>query len=590
MANDDLGTRRSERRLAAILAADVVGYSALMGADEAATVRNFKSLQSALLPLITERGGRLIGTAGDSIVAEFASAINAVTCAISIQSKVAEHTADIEFAKRMRLRIGVNLGDLIFDDGGVYGDGINIAARLEGIAMPGTIYVSDKVYHEMRGKIDVPVQDLGAQTLKNIADPVRVYRLDLAGPRPVAAPRSLEPTLALPDKPSIAILPFTNMSGDPDQEFFGDGIAEDVLTALSKLRWLFAIARNSSFTYRGKAVDVRQVSQELGVRYILEGSVRRAAGRVRVTGQLIDATTGNHVWAERYDRDLTDIFAVQDEIANAVASAIGPAIVEAERFRSVSKPLERLGAWESYQRGMWHLLRANAADNSVSVGLFQRAIDLDPTFGAAYSAKAQAVMRDASIYYNKSLEECLPVGEALARRAVALDENDAIARARVGLAMYLGGKHEDAIRESNDALLIDPNCEFAHGVKGAGLLYSGQLNKARDLLQMSLRLSPRDPSRPSRLSQLAISHYLEREYEIAIDALQDVVRQYPGHGVPYRWLIAAFGQLDKKSEASALIKIAPGGFDRMARHRPTFLRPIDHEHLMDGLRKAGWCE
>lgn len=346
-----------QRRLAAILAADIAGYSALMGADDEATVRDLKGHQSVVLPMIGAHGGRVIDTAGDGILAEFASVVNAVKCAVAIQKVMEERNTSIDPEHRMLFRIGINLGDVIFDDTRIYGDGINIAARLEAIADPGGICISDKVYQEVRGKADIAVRDLGLQTLKNIADPVRVYRIatgGIVGAQTPTESRPLPTIMTLPDKPSIAVLPFTNMSGDLDQEYFADGIAEDVLTILSKQRWLFVVARNSSFTYKGKAVDIKKVGQELGVRYVLEGSVRKAANRVRVTGQLLDATTGAHVWAEKYDRDLADIFAVQDEITLSVVRAIAPAISGAEQQRAIRKSPESLDAWEAYQRGMWH--------------------------------------------------------------------------------------------------------------------------------------------------------------------------------------------------------------------------------------------
>jgi adenylate cyclase len=356
MSTED-GYTRPSRRLAAILAADIAGYSTLMGADEARTVQDLKGHQAAILPMISQFGGRIIDTAGDGVLAEFNSVANAVECAVAIQNTMRSRNAETEADRKMQYRIGINLGDVIYDDSRIYGDGINVAARLESLAEPGEICVSSKVYEDVRGKIDLRYDDIGEQQLKNIAQSVRCYRV--SGNRRSASLVGDPKILALPDKPSIAVLPFTNLSGDPDQEYFGDGIAEDILTDLAKLSWLFVIARNSSFTFRGKAVDVRLVSRELGVRYVLEGSVRRAGNRIRATGQLIDATTGAHVWASRYDRDLSDIFAVQDEITAAIATAIAPAIINAERQRVLAKSPDRLDAWEAYQRGMWHFSKGS---------------------------------------------------------------------------------------------------------------------------------------------------------------------------------------------------------------------------------------
>ena len=310
------------RRLAAILAADIAGYSALMGADEADTVRNLKEHQAVVLPMIKEHGGRVIDTAGDGILAEFGSVVNAAECAVAIQQTMAERNADVEEARRMRFRIGINQGDVVFDDSRVYGDGVNVAARLESLAEPGGICISRKVYEDISGKMQLAFVDLGEQQLKNIAQPVRVYRV--SGEQLAAARATAKPALALPDKPSIAVLPFTNMSGDPEQEYFADGMVEDIITGLSRFRWLFVIARNSSFTYKGRAVDVKQVGRELGVRYLLEGSVRKSANRIRIAGQLIDASSGTHLWADRFEGAIEDVFELQDQVTASVVGAIAP--------------------------------------------------------------------------------------------------------------------------------------------------------------------------------------------------------------------------------------------------------------------------
>src|SRR5262245_10113423 len=316
------------RRLAAILAADTVGYSALMGVNEARTVRDLKDHLAVVLPMVSEHGGRVIDTAGDGILAEFGSVVNAVECAVAIQRVMAQRNADVEEARRMRFRIGINQGDVVFDDTRVYGDGVNVAARLESLAEPGGICMSRKVHEEVAGKMHLAFVDLSEQQLKNIAQPVRVYRI--AGEQLAAARATAKPALALPDKPSIAVLPFTNMSGDPEQEYFADGMVEDIITGLSRFRWLFVIARNSSFTYKGRAVDVKQVGRELGVRYLLEGSVRKSANRVRIAGQLIDAASGTHLWADRFEGTIEDVFALQDQVTARVVWAIAPRLQLAE--------------------------------------------------------------------------------------------------------------------------------------------------------------------------------------------------------------------------------------------------------------------
>jgi len=373
---------RVQRRLAAILAADVAGYSRLMGVDEEGTLAALKKLRRELAdPKIKEHRGRIVKTTGDGLLVEFASVVDAVRCAVDVQREMSERNTGVPAERRIEFRIGINLGDIIKDGRDIYGDGVNVAARLEALAEPGGICVNRVVRDQVRDKLDFAFEDAGEQRVKNIARPLRVYHVrpgQLADEEMSAA----QPPLALPDKPSLAVLPFTNMSGDPEQEFVSDGIAEDVISALSHYPSLFVIARNSTFTYKGRAVDVKQVGRELGVRYVLEGGVRKAGNRIRVTAQLIEAETGNHVWANRYDRDLADIFAVQDEITHALTTALTPAIADAELRRAIRKPPESLDAWAAYQRGLWHLSKANSEDDTIAQNFFRQAIDLDPTFAS----------------------------------------------------------------------------------------------------------------------------------------------------------------------------------------------------------------
>src|SRR6202048_2053353 len=340
----NMAEERVERRLSAILAADIAGYSALMGADEAGTVRDLKGHQAVVLPMIGNFAGRIIDTAGDGILAEFPSVVNAVKCAVSIQSKMAERNAAIEPERRMQFRVGINIGDVVYDEARIYGDGINVAARLEGIAEAGGICISSKVYEEISGRIDLTYEDIGEQQLKNIARPVRAYHLRLDSTVTSA------PAPALPDKPSIAVLPFVNMSGDQEQEYFVDGMTEDLITDLSKVSGLFVIARNSSFTYKGKAVDMKRIGRELGVRHVLEGSVRKAGNRVRITAQLIDTGSGGHVWAERFDRDLTDIFSMEDEVIEKIVRALAVTLTQGEERGA---PPRRSRGGGGYGVGVW---------------------------------------------------------------------------------------------------------------------------------------------------------------------------------------------------------------------------------------------
>jgi TolB-like protein/class 3 adenylate cyclase len=379
------------RRLAAILAADIAGYSALMGADEARTVQDLKEHQAVVLPMIKEHGGRIIDTAGDGILAEFGSVVNAAECAVAIQRTMAERNAEVEETRCMRFRIGINQGDVVFDDSRVYGDGVNVAARLESLAEPGGICISRKVYEDISGKVQLAFVDLGEQQLKNIAQPVRVYRV--SGEQLAAARATAKPALALPDKPSIAVLPFTNLSGDPEQEYFADGMVEDIITGLSRFRWLFVIARNSSFAYKGRAVDVRQVGRELGVRYLLEGSVRKSANRVRIAGQLIDASSGVHLWADRYDGAHEDVFELPDQVTASVVGAIAPRLEQAEIERARRKPTESLDAYDFYLRGLANWYKRTREGTNEALRLFYRAIERDPDFAAAYAAAAMCFNR-----------------------------------------------------------------------------------------------------------------------------------------------------------------------------------------------------
>jgi adenylate cyclase len=452
---------RVERRLAAILAADVAGYSRLIGIEEEGTLARLKAHRRELIdPKIAEHGGRIVKTTGDGILVEFASVVDALRCAVEMQAAMTERNATVPAHTRIEFRVGIHMGDIVVEDGDIFGDGVNIAARLEGLAEPGGICVSARVQEDVAGKLDLAFEDIGEQQLKNIVRPVRVFRIHVKSPLPNPPPPAGEGrvgVLPLPDKPSVAVLPFANMSSDPEQEFFADGIAEDVITALSRYPSLFVIARNSSFTYKGRAVDVKQVGRELGVRYVLEGSLRKAGQRIRVTAQLIEAESGKHVRAGRYDRDLADIFAVQDEIAEAVTIAIAPAIAQAEQQRAMRKPPESLDAWAAYQRGLWHASKATAEDNALAQKLFEQAIDLDPNFAGGYYGLAFAQHQGARLFHTRDLAEAQGSAEALARQAIALDRADAQAHAFLAITLMLGGDHEGARAEAEQALAINPN-------------------------------------------------------------------------------------------------------------------------------------
>jgi adenylate cyclase len=454
------GPARAERRLAAILAADIAGYSRLVQADEEGTLNRLKALRAEVIdPRIAAHRGRIVKTTGDGLLLEFASVVNALRCAAEMQTTLAEGNAALPPERRIEFRIGIHQGDIVVDDGDIFGDGVNIAARLEGLAEPGGICISVRVQEDVAGRLDLAFEDMGEQALKNIARPIRTYRVVMAAR---SASRSVSSNPTLPDKPSIAVLAFTNMSGDPEQEFFADGMVDDIITVLSRYPSLFVIARNSSFTYRGRAVDVKQVGRELGVRYVLEAGVRKAGNRGRVTAQLVEAEAGNHVWADRYDRNLTDIFALQDEITEAVTAAIAPAIADAERQRAMRKSPGSLDAWAAYQRGFWHFSKGTPDDNTLAEKFFQQAIDVDPSFAGGYTGLAYAQTRAAAAYGKRTPAEIEHSTFALARRAVALDGNDAEARTCFGEQSMRRGDYQGALAEIELALAICPNLASAY--------------------------------------------------------------------------------------------------------------------------------
>jgi adenylate cyclase len=584
---------RIERRLSAIMAADVAGYSRLMHNDEEATHAALTALLAdAVEPVIAEHGGHIVKNTGDGFLAEFPSAVEAVRTAMQFQNRIHELTMDDAEDRRIAFRVGINIGDVIVEAHDIFGDGVNIAARLEGVAEPGGICISQTVLNHARDKVSFEVEDAGEQTLKNIARPVHVYRIIIEPSRRPATPKPEIPALALPDKPSVAVLPFTNMSGDPEQEFVSDGIAEDVITALSHYPSLFVIARNSSFTYKGRAVDVKQVGRELGVRYVLEGSVRKAGNRIRVTAQLIEAGTSNHVWAERYDRDLADIFAVQDELTEALTTALAPAIADAELRRAMRKPPGSLDAWAAYQRGLWHLSKATADDDATAEKFFRQAIDLDPTFSGGYGALALYQLQTAALYQKLDLSTAQRSAEALARRAVALDGADAEARSCLGWALQARGEADGALAEIERALSMSPNLAIAHGHRGATLIFAGRPKEGLTALETCIRLDPRDPYLAVRLLHIACGLYFCSEYEASIEASKRLIRSYPDFPMIYRWSAAALGQLGRPAEAKEALEKAvsrtPAAFDMYVRNRAPWFRPEDHAHLVEGLRKAGW--
>jgi adenylate cyclase len=594
-ASDTTGNPQDRRKLVAVMYADMVGYSRLIGLDDTGTLRRLRRLRRDLIdPAIEEHGGRIVQTGGDSLLVVFDSVDGAARCAVKVQQEVPVLDADQPPDRAIQFRIGINIGDAIPDGTDLHGDVVNIAARLQAECPPGGICVTRAVRDHVRGRLDFSFGELGALRLKNIAYPVEAFVVRVTTDRAVPSSAALAKIdhLPLPGKPSIAVLAFTNMSGDPQQESFSDGIADDIITELSRSRSLFVIARNSSFTYKGHAVDVKQVSRELGVRYVTEGGVRRIGSRVRVTVQLIDAQTGNHVWAERYDRDVSEVFAVQDEITAAAITAIQPAVAQAEHRRIIRKAPENLGAWEAYQCGVSHITNLNTVDFARAREFLHRAIMLDPAFVAAYIALGFVSLWEGSQFPTRPLREVASETGSWARKALHIDSNDSEALALLATSILFTGDTRVALECASQALYNNPNSFWADDVKGAILADDGRTAEGRNLLQTALRLSPRDPRNVIVLHQIARSYYWESDYENAVGVSVRAVARHAYPPTTYSFLAAALGQLGRLSEAhDALrkaIEASPQAFFLYVRSRPPWFRLEDYEHLLDGLRKAGW--
>jgi TolB-like protein/Flp pilus assembly protein TadD len=582
---------RVERRLAAILAADVAGYSRLVGADEEGTLERLKTYRKELIdPKIAQHQGRVVKVMGDGILIEFPSTVSALRCAVEIQRAMAIRSASEAEERRMEFRAGLHQGDIVAEDGDILGDGVNVAARLEALAEPGAICVSQRVYEDAIGKVDVAFEDMGEQRLKNIARPVRVYRVRLGGT--VTATRE-RPAHVLPDKPSIAVLPFQNMSGDADQEYFADGICEDVITALSKLRWFFVIARNSTFQYKGKSPDVRRVARDLGVRYVLEGSVRKAGTRLRITTQLIDATTGTHIWAERYDREVADIFAVQEEIAQSVVSAIEPQLYAAENLRIQSSPPESFDAWGCVIRALWHIGQWNREDNELARPLLDRAIALSPRYAKAHSLRTFAELRAVATGI-ADLETALSVAQRHARLAQALDDQDAWSYFAVGALEFWRGRYQEAIAAYRRSIDLNPNFALAHGFLGESLAWDCQPDAALAAVDRAIRMSPHDPFNANYLLAAGIAHFAAKRYLEAIDCHRKALQERPRFAAALRMLAACYVELGKADDARAAISemviLEPDISSRKLRNRRGYSHTTDQERLTMALRRAGMPE
>jgi adenylate cyclase len=570
------------RRLAAILAADVVGYSRLMGADEEGTLAALKAIRRERSdPKVKEHRGRIVKTTGDGLLIEFASVVDAVRCAVEVQREMAERNADVPPDRRIEFRMGINLGDIIRDGRDIFGDGVNIAARLEALAEPGGICVSRVLHDQVRDKLDLAFEDMGEQQVKNIARPVHVLRLR-PGTRPAVSPSA---PLVLPDKPSIAVLPFQNLSGDPEQEYFVDGMVEEIMTALSRIRWLFVIARNSSFTYKGRAAaDVKQVARELGVRYVLEGSVRKAGGRVRITGQLVEAETGANLWADRFDGSLEEVFDLQDQVATSVAGVIEPALQASEIRRAARKPTSDLTAYDLYLRA-YALVFSSGAKFAEALHLMEQAIERDPYYGPALAWAAVCCLLvtdrqsdDPEGYSRKGID--------FARRAVEVSSDDPGILANAALALAYFGEDIGAMMALADrALALNPS--FARGWHISGILrvWAGQSNLGIEHIEEALRLSPRARIGWG-LMVIGMAHFLSRHFEEAVPKLLLAIQEDPGYLEAYRYLAACYAHMGQLGAARGVVErllaVSPVVMPRIAYFRDREQREL----YWSGLRLA----
>jgi TolB-like protein/class 3 adenylate cyclase/cytochrome c-type biogenesis protein CcmH/NrfG len=585
------------RRLTTIFAGDVAGYSRLAAADEEGTVSRLRALRQELIePVIAAHSGRTVKLTGDGRLIEFASVVDAARCALDVQRGMTARNANVVPDRRIEFRIGIHLGDVMVEsDGDLMGDGVNIAARLEGIAEPGGICLSVDAFRQVRDKIALEVFDLGDKKLKNIARPVRVYRIDVGAGRASspAAPDARKPTLALPDKPSIAVLAFENMSGDIEQDYFADGIAEDIITALARFRQFHVTARNSSFTYKGQAIDIKKIGRELGVRYVLEGSVRKAAERIRITAQLIDAESGNHVWADRYDGRLENIFDLQDEITNTIAAAVTPAFAIAEMQRVSRKHPQNLDAWELTLRAGQSFALAGPADIAEARELAQRALLLDRRNTAALAMLAFCHVSEGWWAYSQSPQASIAEGIKAARLALQEDNSDADALASLGYGLFAARQFDEGLDVLRQAVALNPNLANGFARYSSALAFCGDYEKAKEAFDSAIRLSPRDPRLGNWLAQVAIAPFIAGRYQEGIDYGRRAVQSNPSFMGAHRVLagnLSASGQLEEaQREVAEMRRLVPGVTATATRWLP-FRDDEARERYCSALARAGLPE
>jgi adenylate cyclase len=626
-----MNEQRFKRKLTAILSADVEGYSRLMGEDESATVRTLKAYRKLIANLVQKHRGRVVDSPGDNLLAEFASIVDSVQCAVEIQKELTIRNVDMPEKQNMEFRIGVHLGDVIEDENRIYGDGVNIAARLESLADAGGLCISESVYKQVKNKLTLGYEFLGERSVKNIADPINAYRVLMApeeagkvigekkagnigwrwavvaavvaamvigavtawnfylrpGPLEEEAPSSAKTTVPLAERASIAVLPFQNLSGDPEQEYFSDGITNDIITDLSKFRELLVIASNTVFTYKGKQVKIKEVSQELGVRYVLEGSVQKAGDKVRINAQFIDANTEHHLWAERYDRDINDLFSVQDEIVQTIVTTLAIKINEAERARAMRKDTDNLEAYDYVLRGREHYKQRTRPANVKAKEMFKKAIELDPAYANAYVALAKSYVNDMAFGWTEFPASAKQKALDLVNKAITLDESNAAAHALIGAAYVYQGGYDLAFSELQRAIELNPNDASSYRTLGWVLLYSSRTDEAIDALETALRFDPN--TSPPSLFMLGTGYYLKQQYDIAINTLKKGVNRKSDFVDLHVILAAAYAQTgqqeDAMRETKTVLKLRP--FFEVESYGEVFQNPADREKILEGLRKAG---
>jgi len=581
-----LAIERVERRLTAILAADVAGYSRLMGADEEGTLARLKAHRRALVdPKITEHRGRIVKTTGDGMLVEFASVVDALRCAVEVQRGMAERNAEVPQDKRIEFRVGIHQGDIIIDGDDIFGDGVNVAARLEGLAEPGGICVSGRVQEDAEGKLEIAFENAGEQQLKNIARPVRVYRVCLS-----AAAQTARPTLPLPDRPSIAVLPFNVMQGHEDDEAFADGLTEDIITALSRIKRLFVIARNSSFTYKGKAVDVRLVGRELGVRYVMEGSIRRSRDRLRVTAQVVEAASGNHIWAEKYDRTTADIFDVQDDITRSVVASTQTHIELEEGTIAERGDRPDVNVWLLVKRAWRKLYDLTPASLAEGRALAERAVELAPETGFTHEILSIALAHQTFMLTVADRRATLLKARDEAEKATRLEGSSEYAFWGLAMVQFSCGEPEQAILALRHGLDINPNCALIHALIGNYLALMGRAEESIAATELAIRMNPRDPSMFFRYQGLADVHFIKRDFAEMLEWAEKAVILKPGYFGGHLRRIVSLVFLERgdklASAVAGYLRDVPDDVRNRVR-TVRFVRKEDRDLFEQGLRKAG---